>query len=63
MPLQLADLPSKESYQRSIRITIKLEEELPIYKLGGKVKVYQQNYLKHILRMLTNQTPSKLSLI
>jgi hypothetical protein len=32
-------------------------QNLKIFNLGQKIKEYQQNYFKHILRMPTNRIP------
>jgi hypothetical protein len=41
------------------KISKDIRQELNIFKLGGKVKEYQHNYLEHILRMPTNLLPRK----
>jgi hypothetical protein len=39
------------------RIDKKINKNLKIFNLGQKIKEYQQNYFKHILRMPTNRIP------
>jgi hypothetical protein len=53
-------LRSVVGYRRIYRKCISIRQELIILNIGEKEKEYQQNHLKYISRIPTNQIPQKL---